>query len=272
MRIDGKVFVITGAGGGIGGALVTVLLQRGALVIATDSNKKSLEALARRHSGAVAAKQLATYPLNITDSPAIQRFARQASNLIGPVDGLINCAGIVQPFVPLDQLDDATIQRVMSVNFYGPLSMVRAFLPQLRERPEASIVNVSSMGGFVPVPGQTIYGASKAAVKLMTEGLYAELINTKVHVSVALPGATDTHITANSGVEIAPSLNEAAVKADFPMLSPKKAAEIIVRGIEKNKLYIFTGKDSVNASRLYRLNPVLAVTVIARSMKRLLNS
>lgn len=67
--------------------------------------------------------------------------------------------------------DDVTIERVMNVNFWGLLNMTKTFLPHLLERPEAHIVNISSMGGFLPVPGQTAYGASKAAVKLLTEGL-----------------------------------------------------------------------------------------------------
>ena len=64
----------------------------------------------------------------------------------------------------------------------------RAFLPVLLERPEGHIVNTSSMGGFIAVPGQTIYGASKAAVKLLTEGLHAECRGTRVHVTVVIPG------------------------------------------------------------------------------------
>ena len=120
----------------------------------------------------------------------------------GVVDGLINVAGIIQPFVKLNDLDYEVIERVINVNLYGTIHMVKAFLPHLLERPVAHVANVSSMGGFLPVPGQTIYGASKAAVKLMTEGLYAELLDTNVGVSVIFPGAVATEITSNSGVEI----------------------------------------------------------------------
>ena len=77
------------------------------------------------------------------------------------------------------------IERVLNYNFYGQIYMTKAFLPYLLERPEAHIVNVSSMGGFFPVPGQILYGASKAAVKLFTEGLYAELIETNVDEKLA---------------------------------------------------------------------------------------
>lgn len=156
----------------------------------------------------------------------------------------------------------------MNVNFYGTLYMTKAFLPHLLERPEAYIVNVSSMGGFLPVPGQSIYGASKAAVKLFTEGLYAELLDTNVHVSVVFPGATKTHITENSGVK-APTMPGRG--QSFQMLSAANAAAIIVTGIEKNSPQIFTGKDSRLMNRLYRINPIYATKLIAKQMKALLD-
>jgi short-subunit dehydrogenase len=186
----------------------------------------------------------------------------------GAVDGLINCAGIIQPFVKVNDLDYDAIERVMNVNFYGTLYMVKAFLPHLLERPEAHLVNVSSMGGFLPVPGQGVYGASKAAVKLLTEALYAELLATNVHVSVVFPGATETDITKNSGVGM-PAMTDTK-KLNVPMLSPTKAATIILNGIERNKPQIFTGKDSRMMNILYRLNPTFATRLIAKRMQSLL--
>ena len=111
------------------------------------------------------------------------------------VDGLLNVAGIIQKFEPFIELDTADIERVLQVNFWGVVNMVRAFLPHLMRRPEAALVNVSSMGAFIPVPGQTVYGASKAAVKLLTEGLHAERRGTPVRVTVVFPGAVATGIT-----------------------------------------------------------------------------
>ena len=110
------------------------------------------------------------------------------------VDGLINNAGIVQPFVPVADLDPAAIRRVIEVNLMGPINMVTAFLPVLLTRPEAHIANVSSMGGFFPFPGQTIYGASKAGVKLLSEGLHLELLDTPVRVSAMVGGLRQGHV------------------------------------------------------------------------------
>ncbi len=118
----------------------------------------------------------------------------------GALDGLLNVAGIIQHFVPLADLEVGEIERVMNVNFWGVVHTTQAALPHLLTRPEACVVNVSSMGAFAPVPGQTAYGASKAAVMLLTEGLYAELRGTPVAVTVVFPGAVRTAISENSGV------------------------------------------------------------------------
>jgi short-subunit dehydrogenase len=81
----------------------------------------------------------------------------------------------------------------------APSIWLKSFSRLLIKRPEAQILNVSSMGGYVPVPGQTVYGASKAAIKLFTEGLRSELKGTKVGVALLFPGAVNTNISINSG-------------------------------------------------------------------------
>ncbi len=168
----------------------------------------------------------------------------------------------------VNDLSFEAIHKVMDVNFFGLLAMTKAFLPLLLKRPEAHIVNVSSMGGFLPVPGQSVYGASKAAVKLLSEGLYAELRERNVHVSVVFPGAINTNITANSGVHI--ELPKGAEASDYKTLSATRAAEIILNGIEKNQLRIYLGSDSIFMNTLYRLAPTFATNFIAKKMKGLL--
>lgn len=268
MNVQDKVFVVTGAGGGIGGEIVASLITRGAKVAAIDLKEEPLQQLIARLGEQ--GKNVSAHTLSISDRAAVAALPDVIIQTHGSVDGLINCAGIVQPFVKINDLDFETIERVMNVNFYGTLYMTKAFLPHLLQRPEGYIANVSSMGGFLPVPGQSVYGASKAAVKLMTEGLYAELLNTNVHVSIVFPGATKTDITKNSGVA-APKTSGDVAK-NFPMLSAADAAEIIVRGIEQNAPHIYTGKDSRMMNKLYRLNPVYATKLIAKQMKSLLGS
>ena len=268
MKLDNKVILVTGAGSGIGKEIVLALLGKGAKVAAVDLREESLQELKKAVGDK--ADRVSIHVANISDKDAVEKLPKEVIKDQGSIDGIMNVAGIIQPFVKINDLDYDAISRVMNVNFFGTLYMVKAFLPELLKRPEAYILNVSSMGGFLPVPGQSIYGASKAAVKLMTEGLYAELADTNVNVSVVFPGATNTNIAANSGMKV-PAAAETDPKAQsFPMLSASEAATIIIKGMEKNKLQIFTGKDSNMMNLLYRLNPVYATNLITKQMRSLL--
>lgn len=148
--------------------------------------------------------------------------------------------------------------------------MTKAFLPYFLTRPEAHITNLSSMGGFLPVPGQTIYGASKAAVKLFTEGLRSELLNTNVRVTVVFPGAIGTNIAANSGVSISPNPENKNQQRSIKTLAPSKAAQIIMDGIEENRYRVLIGSDSVFMDFIYRVSPERAAKFIFKQMQSLL--
>lgn len=269
MNLDNKVILVTGAGGGIGRELVLELLNKGATVAATDLREGSLKEL--EISIGKKAKNLSTYKIDITDREAVERLPKRIIKTLGKIDGIINVAGIIQPFVAINDIEYEAVERVMNTNFFGTLHVIKSFLPLLLDRPEACIVNFSSMGGFLPVPGQGIYGASKAAVKLMSEALYAELKDTNVNVSVVFPGGTATNISANSGVEMASLDSSGPNKQSYTMLPPNEVAKIVINGIEKNKLLIVTGKDSKMMNILYRLNPVFATNLIAKQMKSLLH-
>lgn len=268
MLVRNKVILVTGAGGGIGTELCLALLQRGAKVAAVDLRNDGLEKLIEL--AGEKAEQLTTHVLDITDRKAVEALPEKIIAKQGNIDGIINDAGIIQPFVRVNDLSYEAIDKVMNVNFYGMLYMTKTFLPFLLKRPAAHIVNISSMGGFLPVPGQSVYGASKAAVKLFTEGLYAELSDTNVRVSVVFPGATKTNIAENSGAGAPKQPKDNSQEQNFPMLSPEEVAQIIIDGMEKNKFQIFTGKDSNLMNMLCRLNPRFATNFIANKMKSLL--
>lgn len=270
MNYQNKVIVITGGGNGMGWELVLNLLSKGGCVAAVDLNEAALQETATLAGDR--RDRLSLHAVNITDRSAVAALPDQLIAMHGAVDCLINCAGIIQPFVRVNDLDFATIERVMNVNFYGTLNMVKAFLPHLLKRPEAHIANVSSMGGFLPVPGQTIYGASKAAVKLLTEGLHAELRNTNVKVSIIFPGAIGTNIAANSGVDAASMAekNSGAQQRSIKPLSPKEAAEQIIAGIEAGHYQVFVGRDSRMMDLFYRISARHASGTIAKQMASLL--
>lgn len=266
MKVANKVIVVTGGGNGIGRQVVLELLGRGARVAAIDIRRDSLDETVRL---ADAGDRIATFVVDITDREAVGALPSMVSDALGAVDGLINVAGIIQPFVRLADLDHDAIERVINVNLYGTIHTVKAFLPQLLDRPVGHVANVSSMGGFLPVPGQTIYGATKAAVRLLTEGLYAELRETRVGVSVVFPGAVGTDITTNSGVA-SPGSAASEDGSSFPTTSAEDAATIIVDGIEADRLHIFVGRDSRLMNLLTRLAPRRATHLIQRKMKDLL--
>jgi NADP-dependent 3-hydroxy acid dehydrogenase YdfG len=267
MKVQNKVIVVTGGGNGIGRAVVLMLLERGAKVVALDLNEDALKetlSLAKTFED-----HLDLVKINITDRKAVEELPSKILKRFNQVDGLINVAGIIQPFIRVNELDYERIERVMNVNFYGSLYMIKTFLPHFLERPEAHIVNISSMGGFVPVPGQTIYGASKAAIKLLSEGLRSELIDTKVGISVVFPGGVSTNITGNSGVDVSKLANMDTSKAKT--LTPREAANFIVDAMENNTYQVYAGKDSSMLNLIYRLNPKKAADLIGKQLKALLD-
>lgn len=126
------------------------------------------------------------------------------------------------------------------------------------------------MGGFLPVPGQSLYGASKAAVKLFTEALHSELMSTNVGVTVVFPGAIGTNIAANSGVANTLRVENVDQQRSVKTLPPSKAAEIIIDGIEQNRYRVLVGSDAAFMDFLYRLSPQRAANFIYKQMKSLL--
>ena len=264
MKVKDKVVVVTGAGNGMGREITLELVRRGAKVAAVDMRQDFLDET-KKLATALGGK-VETFVVDVTDAAKVAALPAQVEKALGATDVLMNNAGIIQPFVKINELDMAAAQRVINVNFYGPLQMVKAFLPGLLNRPEAHILNVSSMGAYAPVPGQSVYGASKAAVKLFTEGLRSELMNTKVGVTVVFPGGIATNIAGNSGMHI-----EAPADMKAPKTTPAPvAAKAMVDAIENNKPRICIGSDAKMMDRLSRLNPVMAANIIYKQMASLL--
>ncbi len=261
-----KVIVVTGAGSGMGRALVLALVKKGLRVAAVDLNEATL-----KETVALAGQpgKVSAHIVNVSDRQAVEALPAQVIAAHGAVDVIINNAGIIQPFVRLNDLQYDAIERVLNVNLYGVIYMTKAFLPHLLTRPAAHVVNVSSMGGFFPVPGQTLYGASKAGVKLLTEGLFSELTATNVRVTVVFPGAIATNISQNSGVAIQTAAAGEA-SPSFKMTSADDAAQIIIDGIERDAFQVYVGRDAKMMNLLYRLSPRRATRFMYNQMKGLL--
>jgi NAD(P)-dependent dehydrogenase (short-subunit alcohol dehydrogenase family) len=266
MEIANKVFVVTGGGNGIGREVVLALLSGGARVAAVDLRE---DGLAETTALAAAGDRLSTHALDITDRAAVEKLPAAVQKTHGAVDGLVNVAGIIHQFKPISELTYDEIERVMNVNFWGTVNTVKTFLPALSERPAASVVNVSSMGALVPFPGQSAYGASKAAVKLFTEGLYAELRGTKIAVTVVFPGAVGTNITDNSGVKM-PGRAATEGAANMKMTTAASAGAQIVEAIQKGQYKLRIGGDARMLDRMARLMPQRSTGLIADQMKKMM--
>lgn len=266
MKVSGKNIVVTGAGSGMGRELTLELVRRGATVIGADLRPETI-AETKKLAGD-AGSHIFEYALDVSDQVAVERFAAQVKADIGDIDGLINNAGIIQPFVHIKDLTVEQARKVMDVNFYGPFYLIKEFLPVLLSRPEGHILNVSSMGAYAPVPGQSLYGASKAAIKLLTEGLRSELLDTKVGVTVAFPGAVATNISTNSGLAMPANADEQS--SQFKALPAPQAAKIMVDAFEAGKPRVTVGSDARTMDLLSRFNPVMAANIIYKKMKSLL--
>jgi short-subunit dehydrogenase len=264
MEITGKVFVVTGGGNGIGREVVLALLNKGGRVAAVDLRE---DGLAETAALAAAGERLSTHAVDISDRKAVEKLPAAVQAAHGVVDGLVNVAGIIHQFKPISDLTFDEIERVINVNFWGTVNTTKTFLPALAERPAASVVNVSSMGALVPFPGQSAYGASKAAVKLFTEGLYAELRGTTIAVTVVFPGAVGTNITGNSGVQMT---GRAAADAGqgMKMTTAASAGAQIVEAIEKGRYKLRIGGDAKLLDRMARLMPQRSTGIVADQMKK----
>lgn len=263
MDIAERVFVVTGGGNGIGRQVVLELARRGARVAAVDLDEQGLietERLSRTARGAVS-----THTVNVTDPIAVATLPAAVTDAHGQIDGVVNIAGIIHRFVPVTALSDDEIDRIIDVNFWGTVTMCRTFLPILLQRPEANLTNMSSLAALVPFAGQTLYGASKGAVKQFSEGLYAELLDTDIHVVTIFPGNVSTDLTGNSGVQ---KLDTGTRKVRST--TPEVAAKSIVDGIAKDAFRVLVGTDARLLNALTRISARLTTRFIAKQMKSVL--
>ena len=259
MEVNNKRIIVTGGASGIGKQLVIKLINRGAYVSALDINEENLLNLKKYLNN----ERLFIYKVDISSQKENQKFKKQYLKEHLYLDILINNAGIIQEFTNIENLSLEAINKVMNINFYGAVTLIKEFLPDLKTRPEGYIVNVGSMGGFFPFPSQTAYGASKAALGLFTEGLYSELLNTNIKVTLVIPGAIATDIVTNSNVKVKETSNN-----NILMTSAEEAAFKIIDAIKKEKWKIYIGRDAKFMNLIYKVNACKAIKYINKLMNK----
>lgn len=268
MQIAGKLFVITGAGNGMARETALQLLAKDARVAGVDLSADGL-AETKELAGANS-ERFTAHALSITDRAAIEALPAEVEAAHGrPADGLINIAGIIHRFAKIQDLEIEEIEKVMTVNYWGTVYPVKAFLPVLLTRPEALIMNFASMGSLLPVPGQGAYGSSKGAIRLFTDTLYAELDGTNVNVSLVFPGAVATNITGNSGVDVPGGKDTSPEEIEKSAMKPmavSDAGAIIVAAIASDKYRVMIGKDAKTFDALSRVSPTKSIRTIAKKV------
>ncbi len=246
-----QLAVVTGAGGGIGRALAIQLADSDCALALVDNDPASLSATAAQceSRGAVVTQ----WELDVADTRAVPRMAREVLDTLGAPDALFNLAGLIHAGRLIDSdLDD--VRRVVEVDLLGTIACCHAFLPALASNPGARIVNVSSAFGLVGVSGYSAYNAAKFAVRGFTEALQQE-VPRHVRVSCAYPGGVRTDIMRNG--LYASTADRAGIQQRFDDLiartSPEATSAAILRGSAKGRRRIMVGADARAADALARL-------------------
>lgn len=216
--------LITGGGGGIGGAIAAELLARGGAVLLVDRDGAALERAAARHAGCGA--RVATLAADLTSAADRERIVATAVGWHDGVNVLINNAG-VNHFGMFEQQSPAQIDLALAINVQAPMHLCHSLLPHLRARPEAAILNTGSVFGSIGYAGYVTYSATKFAMRGFTEALRRELADSHVRVHYLAPRATRTGINT-SAVE---QMNaELGVAMDPPEVVARAVCDMLAGG------------------------------------------
>lgn len=214
MKLAGRTVLVTGANRGVGAALVAALLERNvATVVAGARDPSALDAVCAAAGGRVVPVRL-----DLTQPEEIAAVAERFPD----VDVLIGNAALAV-YGPVLDIDDATCREVFEVNVFGPLALVRAFAPALR-RHSGGVLFINSLTGLVVSRSAPVYGASKAATRMLALGLREQFRGNGVVVTIAHPGFVDTDMASD---------------VRLPKASPRSVAERCLDGFEAEETSVF---------------------------------
>lgn len=251
-NFTGKVAWITGASSGIGEALVRKFVDEGAFVIASSNDATGLEKV----------RLSCTYPdkvhcvaFDLTENEKIGRIAESEISRAGRIDYLLNIGGISQR-ARIEETPIWLDRKIFEINYFGTITLTKAVLPYMAKQKSGHILATSSISGRFGFPLRSAYSASKQALHGFFETLYLENKQNNLKVSVIIPGRVRTaismHALESDGREHG-KLDEGQAKG----LPPEQAANIIIKGILKNKREILVGREEMMMLHIRRYLPWL---------------
>lgn len=249
----GKVAWITGASSGIGEALVHEFVKRGAIVIASSNDVTGLE----RVKAECGDKSIMVncIPFDLADTSGINKIVEQQVNTLGKIDFLLNIGGISQR-ARIDETPIWLDRKIFEINYFGTIALTKAVLPFMVKQRSGHILATSSISGRFGFPLRAAYSASKQALHGFFETLYLENKKSNIKASVIIPGRVRTaislHALDSEGKEHG-KLDDGQAKG----VLPQRAAEIIIRGMLKNKREILVGKNELMMLHIRRYCPWL---------------
>ncbi|OBB22927.1 short chain dehydrogenase [Mycolicibacterium fortuitum] len=245
-NFQGKRCLITGAASGIGRATALALAAQGAELYLTDRDEVGL-AQTVDDAKALGADVPAHRALDISDYDQVAAFAADIHAAHSSMDVVMNIAGI-SAWGTVDQLTHQHWRSMIDVNLMGPIHVIETFLPPMvQARRGGHLVNVSSAAGIVALPWHSAYSASKYGLRGLSEVLRFDLARHRIGVSVVVPGAVKTGLVQT--VQIAgvdredPNVQKWVDRFAGHAISPEKAADKILAGVQRNRFLIYTSAD-----------------------------
>jgi short-subunit dehydrogenase len=269
---SGTVVLITGGSRGLGLVLARKLAALGASVCICARDMEELE---RAHADLrVAGADAHSFVCDVTRPDQVQAMVREIQDRLGPVDVLINNAGTIT-MGPLEEMTLDDYEESMHIYFWAPLHAILAVLPHMRDRRRGQIVNISSIGGKVPVPHLTPYCAGKFALTGLSGCLRAELAHHSIGVTTICPFVMRTGSQLNARMKGRHRAEFAwfmLAGSSAPISIPvERAADRIIRAVERNEAEVMVGLEAKLAAKAYGIAPGLtscAVSLLARLLPR----
>ncbi len=269
--LDGKVAVITGAGSGIGRALALNLAARGSYLVLSDVDDAGLAETVTQ-ARAAGAREVRGDHLDVSDRAAFTTYAASVAADLGTVNLVVNNAGVALAG-DLEDLEYADMDWILGINFWGVVHGTKEFLPHLIASGDGHLVNISSLFGLVSMPGQSMYNATKYAVRGLSEAVREEMLvaGHRVGVTVVHPGGVKTAIARNARYSAQEDGAESARLFDQKLarMTPERAAEIILKGVEADKARVLVGVDAHAVHHVAKLMGSRYQDLVANRAKRI---